>query len=569
VKVSDYIAAFLAENGVKVVFEMTGGMITFLLDAIGERGEIELVSMHHEQAAAFAAEAVARMTGVPGVAMATSGPGAANLLTGIGSCYYDSVPAVFITGQVNIDELRGDSGVRQAGFQETDIVSIVAPITKLAVQVRSAEEIPRIMAEAFAVAQEGRPGPVLIDIPMNIQRQTLATSAEGMPHVRPRDPLSPSDLSGVIAALASAKQPLILAGGGVRVARATALLEKFAEATNIPVASTLMGLDVLPHSHPLRVGMIGTYGNRWANLALGECDCLLALGARFDVRQTGADVDAFRRGKTIIKVDVDSSQIEWRLKPDIGVRADIAAFLAEALQYAPDLRDHDMSDWSARIAGLRADLPDVGELSDTAGINPSAFMHHLSAVTADASAIIADVGQNQMWAAQSIRLGQGQRFLTSGGMGAMGFALPAAIGVAMACPESPVYVIAGDGGVQLNIQELETVRRLKLPVKIVVLNNSCLGMVRQMQDELFDSRYQSTMWGYGAPDFVKVANAYGLEARRIAEGSDIQDATAWLAEDAEEPKLLEVMVDSMTCVRPKVTFGNPVFVMDPPPDQVF
>jgi len=567
VKASEYIAAFLAEAGVKVVFEMTGGMITFLLDAIGKRGDIELVSMHHEQAAAFAAEATARMTGVPGVAMATSGPGATNLLTGIGSCFYDSVPAVFITGQVNTDELRGDSGVRQAGFQETDIVSIAAPITKLAVQVRSAEEIPRIMAEAFAVALEGRPGPVLIDIPMNVQRQDVTTSAEGVSRLQPSDPLSPPDLSGVIAALASAKRPLILAGGGVRVAGAAALLEKFAEATKFPVASTLMGLDVLPYEHPSRVGMIGTYGNRWANLALGECDCLLALGARFDVRQTGADVTAFRRGKTIIKVDVDQSQLEWRLKPDIGVRADVAAFLTEALRHASDLRACDVSEWGARIAGLRADSPDTKELSDASGINPSAFMRYLSAVTAKASAIVADVGQNQMWAAQSIRLGQGQRFLTSGGMGAMGFALPAAIGVALACPKAPVYVIAGDGGMQLNIQELETISRLKLPVKTVVLNNSCLGMVRQMQDELFDSRYQSTMWGYGAPDFVGVASAYGLGARRIAESAEVEDAAVWLAENAEEPKLLEVVLDSMTCVRPKVTFGNPVFVMDPPPGQ--
>jgi len=564
VKASDYIAQFLAESGVTTVYEMTGGMITFLLDSLAARGDIRLISMHHEQAAAFAAEASARMTGVPGVAMATSGPGATNLLTGIGSCYYDSVPAVFITGQVNTHELRGDSGVRQAGFQETDIVAMAAPITKMAVQVASADDIVRILPLAFRTALEGRPGPVLIDIPMDIQRLPLAESA---PRIEVSRPAAPAGVAAALEALCAAERPLILAGGGVRVAGAAAALRRFAEKTGIPVASTLMGLDVLEHSHPLRVGMIGTYGNRWANLALGGCDCLLALGARFDVRQTGADVEAFRRDKRIIQVDIDACQLRWRLEPDIAIQADVGAFLGEALRLADGLAGTDISAWRVQIEAGRNRWPDTSELADASGINPANFLRHLSGVGGEASAFIADVGQNQMWAAQSVRLREGQRFLTSGGMGAMGFALPAAIGAAIASPGAPVFVISGDGGMQINIQELETIVRLGLPVKVAVMNNGCLGMVRQMQDELFESRYQSTVLGYGAPDFVAVARAFGMDADRVADSADVSSAAAWLADDPKQPRLLEVSLDTKTCVRPKVTFGNPVFVMDEPPGE--
>ncbi len=563
-KASDYIAAFLAENGVTTVFEMTGGMITFLLDSIGARDDMSVVSMHHEQAAAFAAEGAARMTGVPGVALATSGPGATNLLTGIGSCFYDSVPAVFITGQVNTTELRGETGVRQAGFQETDIVAIAAPITKWAVQVRSADELPSVLAKAFAEAVEDRPGPVLVDIPMDVQRQEVGDDCG---RVSVSAPKRPESVEAALDALAGAERPLILAGGGVRAAWAAGLLVEFAETAGLPVASTLMGLDVLPSDHPLRVGMIGTYGNRWANLVLRDADCVLALGVRFDVRQTGADTAAFRSGKTLIRVDIDSNQLDWRLEPDIGVLADVGAFLGAALRDAGARTWPEREAWAEVTDGHRAACPDSAELADTVGISPAAVMREVSAVLSQASAFVADVGQNQMWAAQSVRLREGQRFLTSGGMGAMGFALPAAIGVALAQPGRPVLVVAGDGGMQLNIQELETIKRLRLPLKIVVLNNSCLGMVRQLQDELFESRYQSTMWGYGAPDFVAVARAYGLEARRIGRPDEVADAAAWLASNPNEPALLEVVIDSATCVRPKVTFGNPVYVMDPPPTR--
>lgn len=560
-KASDYIAAALAAQGVSTVYELTGGMITHLLDSIHSRSDIRIVSMHHEQAAAFAAEGGARMTGVPGVALATSGPGATNLITGIGSCFFDSVPAVFITGQVNTHELRGNSGVRQAGFQETDIVAVAAPLTKAAWRVNSGDEVPSVVEAAFELALSGRPGPVLIDVPMDVQRAEI--TAESLQRISPAAAHAPAT-DPILEALGSASRPIVLAGGGVRAAGAAEELRALSEATGIPVASTLMGLDVLPFDHPERVGFIGTYGNRWANLALRDSDCLLVLGARLDVRQTGADSDAFRAGKTLIQVDVDARQLAWRVTPDMAIQGDLKSFLGAASRGALSRNWPDRREWRSAIEEYKTASPDWDELRGMPGINPADLMHRLSSVAGEAAAYVADVGQNQMWAAQSLRLREGQRFFTSGGMGAMGFALPAAIGAAFASPGRPVVAIAGDGGAQLNIQELESIVRLSLPVKIVILNNRCLGMVRQFQDENFDSRYQSTVWGYGAPDFVRVAGAFGISARRVEHPRQLGSATRWLMRD-DAAALLEVAIDPTSCVRPKVPFGNPVYVMDPRP----
>ena len=561
-KASDYIAAFLAEQGVTTVYEMTGGMITHLLDSLHRRDDIRIVSVHHEQSAAFAAEGGARMTGIPGVAMATSGPGATNLITGIGSCFFDSVPAVFITGQVNTQELRGASGVRQAGFQETDIVTVAGPLTKAALQVSSAADVPGALATAFRIALEGRPGPVLLDIPMNVQSQELDASLVA---VEPSLPNTPLNIDEVLYALSIAERPLILAGGGVRAAGSSAPLRHFAESIGVPVASSLMGLDVLPGNHPLRVGLIGTYGNRWANLTLRDADCVLVLGARLDVRQTGADTEAFHADKLLIQIDIDSDQLRWRIPADIQVLADMGDFLAAAIEHTSQYAWPERAAWRERIADYKRDWPDTAEIITASGISPAETMHAMSARFDAASAYVADVGQNQMWAAQSLALGEDQRFLTSGGMGAMGFALPTAVGVTLAVPGRPVVAIAGDGGMQVNIQELETIARLGLPIKIVVLNNGCLGMVRQFQEELFESRYQSTVWGYGVPDFVAVGKAYGIDSKRVGTPSDLDSALDWLAHDPSLPGLLDVAIDVGASVRPKVSYGSSIFAMEPAP----
>jgi len=572
-KASDHIAKHLAARGVTRVFEMTGGMITHLLDSMHLSGDIAITSLHHEQAAAFAAEGWARMTGVPGVALATSGPGATNLLTGIASCWFDSTPAVFITGQVNRGELRGERSVRQIGFQETDIVSMAAPVVKAAWQVENPDAIPEMLRDAFDLALSGRPGPVLLDIPMDVQRADITAD---VPPSRLGAPAAPAleDVQAVIDLLATATRPLILAGAGVRGSHAAERLLAFARLSGVPVVTSLPGLDALPFSEPLRVGMIGTYGNRFANLALGEADALLVLGSRLDIRQTSARVEEFSAGKRIIQVDIDAGEIGARVPVERSIVADAGAFLGELISAWGSRQTLDPT-WRERVAGFAERYPDTAELSTLPGINPNALMHELSTAFPTAAAFVADVGQNQMWAGQSLEVAENQRFLTSGGLGAMGFALPASLGAALAGADGagpaaaagPVVCITGDGGLQVNLQELESIVRLGAPVKVVVIDNGCLGMVRQFQDDYFESRRQSTEWGYGAPDFVRLAEGFGLPARSVDEPGDVDAAVAWLAEDPASPALLRVAVTGESTVCPKVAFGRAVHDMDPPLTQ--
>ena len=561
-KVSDYIVELLESKGVTTVFELSGGMITHLLDSFCQHKKIRVVSMHHEQGAAFAAEAFGRMTGVPGVALATSGPGATNLLTGVGSCYFDSSPAVFITGQVNRHEQKGD---RQLGFQETDIVSMAQPITKAAWRVKTVEEVPQIFERAFALALEGRPGPVLVDVPMDIQRAEIAASVPGNDPKAATSaaPMDESLWTSIIAQLRAAQRPLILIGGGVRSGQAAELLREFAAQARIPVVHSLMGVDVLPYAHPLRVGMIGSYGNRWANWAVGMSDFLLVLGSRLDVRQTGSETQSFKAGRAIIHVDCDPAEVNNRIIGCTAVIRSLKDFLTEAATRLAGIPLPSRAEWAAQIAAQRTEWPDVREFRPPVGINPNEFMHALSRASLSAGAYIVEVGQHQMWAAQSLELNERQRFLTSGGMGSMGFGLPAAVGAALARPGTPLVVIAGDGGFQCNIQELQTVIRNQLPLKLVVINNHCHGMVRQFQESYFDSRYQSTMWGYSAPDFVKVAEAYGIAACRVASSGEVAPALHWLWEQPDTPMLLEVSIESSTNVYPKMAFGRPITEMEP------
>lgn len=564
-KGSDYIARFLARKGIRCVFELSGGMITHLLDSIHQKGEIRIMSVHHEQAAAFAADAMGRLTGIPGVAMATSGPGATNLLTGIGSCYFDSSPAVFITGQVNRHEQRGERAIRQLGFQETDIVSMARPITKGAWPVRTPEELPEILERAFRLATTGRPGPVLVDIPMDIQR-IVASYPDEVPEEEPAvcAPVGEPAWEHLFSSVLQAQRPLILAGGGVRAAGAGDLLREFSLQFRIPVVTSLMGVDLLPYNEPLRVGMIGSYGNRWANLALSRSDCLIVLGSRLDVRQTGSETAAFKGSREVFHVDCEPGEINNRVTGCVAVQTDLRSFLEEALTrssaYTP-WPEH--LEWLDEICHLRSRWPDTQELAGVNGINPNVFMHQLSAAMPDASTYVVDVGQHQMWAAQSLELRHGQRFLTSGGMGSMGFGLPAALGAAIVDSSRPIVVIAGDGALQCNIQEFQTVIRNGFPLKIIAIDNGCHGMVRQFQESYFEGRYQSTLWGYSAPDFARVATAYGLLARCVSQPAEVSSALDWLQGTELAPALLHVKLDAFTNVYPKIAFGRPITEMEP------
>jgi acetolactate synthase I/II/III large subunit len=349
----------------------------------------------------------------------------------------------------------------------------------------------------------------------------------------------------------------------VRSGGAVELFREFSRRTGLPVVHSLMGVDLLPFDDPWRCGMIGTYGNRWANWAVGRSDFLLVLGSRLDVRQTGSETVAFKTGRSIVHVDCEAGEVNNRVQGCLPVLASLRGFLTEAIRRFGNRPLPNHEGWRAEIAGRRAEWPDVAEAGRVPGLNPNEFMHLLSRASGQAGGFVVDVGQHQMWAAQSLELNARQRFLTSGGLGSMGFALPAAVGASLAIPGTPLVVIAGDGGFQCNLQELQTVVRNRLPLKIVVLNNHCHGMVRQFQESYFEGRYQSTLWGYDTPDFAKVAGAYGLAAQRVQEPAGVPQALAWLWSAPAEPKLLEVAVDPYTNVYPKMAFGRPMTEMEP------
>ena len=562
-KVSDYVNSFLTKNGIKFIFEMSGGMITHLLDSVSQKNTIQLVSLKHEQSAAFAADAVGRLTGIPGIAMATSGPGATNLITGIGSSYFDSSPTLFITGQVNRHELKKNRKIRQLGFQETDIVSIIKPITKKAFHATNAKDVPNLLEKSYEISITGRPGPVLLDLPMDIQRSEIKISKVKKISIKPKKFHNDALLKKLLFDLKNSKKPIILAGGGIHSSQSLDLFRKFTHQINIPVVNSLMAIDVLPYNDPLRIGFIGSYGNRWANLALSNSDFVLVLGSRLDVRQTGSQIKEFKGNKTIYHVDCEKGEINNRVLGCTAINSDLHSFLTRITKYLNKKKSPSRQDWFNEINSIKKSFPESEENSKISGINPNYFIHKLSKSSKKASVIVSDVGQHQMWAAQSLELNKNQRFLTSGGMGSMGFGLPASIGAAFANNPSPIVLIAGDGGFQSNIQELQTVAHHKLPIKIIILNNKCHGMVRQFQEQYFDKRYQSTLWGYSAPNFETIALSYGIKAKTIKSESKITQSLKWLWDKPDEPQLLQVMIDTFTNAYPKIAFGKPHYEMEP------
>jgi acetolactate synthase I/II/III large subunit len=560
-KVSDYVINTLAAEGVTHIFEVCGGALGHLLDSLHGRNDIHTVSMHHEMAAAIAAEGYARASENIGVAMATSGPGATNLITGIGSCYFDSIPCLFITGQVNTYEYKFSKPVRQIGFQETDIVSIVKPIVKHAVLVKEPEDTQKILEKSIVIAKMGRPGPVLLDFPLNIQRSTMKLHSVRKFH--PSKEVIPDEkmIMKIKSLIESSSRPLILSGGGVRSSKATKDLFEFAHYTNIPVVASLMGLDSFPHDNQCYVGMIGTYGNRYANLAIANADLIIALGTRFDTRQTGTKPETFARAAKIIHVDIDARELNNKIKVDLPVNMDIRAFLVLLNANSSNFAKKNYSSWFEWIKQNKMKYPeDCSSYEKT--ISPYYFLRRVSETLPEDAIICVDVGQNQMWAAQVIEVKKDQRFLTQGGMASIGSALPMAIGAAFAKPQSMVIVITGDGGFQLNSQELQTVYHHNLPVKIILLNNSGYGMIRQFQQQYFGGRLQSSVIGYSNPDFQKVVSAYNISARKISSETDITPSLGWLFSNSK-PGFLEVIIDEKFMVTPKLSVNKPVEDQEP------
>lgn len=557
-KASDALAKFLIAHQVQTCFELVGGMITHLLDSLAESKQINIVSMHHEQSAAFAAEGVARYSKgkLIAVAMGTSGPGATNLITGIGNCWFDSVPCLFITGQVNTRELKGDQAIRQQGFQELDIVEVTRSLTKYAIRVDQAEDMLPELHKALSLAFSGRQGPVLLDIPNDVQRASipdllvekwLSTPLELIENAE----INESELKRLKVMCKESLRPLICIGGGARWADTMDQWLLQADTMGMPYVSTLMGHErvVARNSY---FNMIGSYGNREANWAVQNCDLLIVVGARLDVRQTGSNIDDFARNAKIVQIDIDPAQMNNRVHANLNICATSETFFS-TFSLDPTLFPKLDGRWLTELI-IKRELAQSNEYTDWE-ISPSELFKKLNQLFAKKSIdYVCDVGNHQMWAAQCLRLSPNQAIHYSGGMGAMGFALPAALGVALQS-KSKVIVITGDGSLQINIQELDTLNRLGLDITIIVMNNSVLGMVKNFQDMYFDGRNQSTQNGYSVPSFTKIAEAYGIKAHQISLATDI-DRILPLITHHQGPLLIEVIMNGATECRPRLAFGS-------------
>lgn len=554
-KASDYIVKFLIDKGVTDVFGYPGGMVTHLMDSLGKKQDkIKTHITYHEQAAAFAACGYAQASDKIGVAFATSGPGATNLITGIGNAYFDSIPTLFITGQVNTFESKRGTGLRQKGFQETEIVSMVSEITKKAFYATDVENLPDVLEEAYQIAMQGRKGPVLIDVPMNIFRGELELQEDNTlkdEKVETSVQMKNDFNNALTTAIKNAKRPSILIGNGIKIAHQVSALRGILQSCPMPVVSSMIAVDVVHEGTGLEgiyYGFIGAYGNRTANFVIAKSDLVICLGTRLDVRQVGAKRENFAPDAEIIRVDVDPAELQNQ------IREDEKSFLIGLDIAIPILKDvlangnYSFNEWLEVCQKIKNRIKYIDEKETNHCVN------EISKRVPDGFGIVADVGQHMVWVAQSFRMKPDQRIYFSGGMGSMGYALPAAIGVYYAT-RRPVICFAGDGGLQMNIQEFQFLVREQLPIKIVVLNNTALGMIRHFQEMYFDSNYYFTMpnEGYTVPDFVRVAEAYGISARKIYEIDDLSEVNF----KERGPELLEVLIKGNTYVFPKLEFGKP------------
>lgn len=545
----------LIREGVDVIFGYPGGAIMPVYDALYDyKDKIRHVLVRHEQGASHAAEGYARITGRPGVCMATSGPGATNLVTGITDAMMDSVPMVAITGQVPMSVIGTDA------FQEADVIGITTPITKWAYQVTKPEEIPSVIKKAFYIANSGRPGPVLIDITKNAQFGTFEYEAPEKkdPEVRGFKVPKGVDMQKIKEAaklLNEAKQPYVLIGHGILISKAQEALKKFIEKGGFPTGSTLHGLSALPSDHPLYIGMLGMHGNYGANRLTNWADVILAVGMRFDDRVTGR-VDGYAKGAKIIHIDIDPAELGKIMKPEVAINADAKEAL-EALTPLIEMRDH--SEWIEHFKEANeTEYEKVGknELFPEAGeIRMAEVIRRISEMKNGKAVIVADVGQHQMAAARYSKFSQTDSYITSGGLGTMGFALPAAMGAKIAAPKRDIVAIIGDGSFQMNIQELGTIAQEKLPVKIIILNNNFLGMVRQWQQLFFENRYSFV--NLHNPDFIAVTKGYGIEAEKVEKREDLDKALKRMF-DFDGPYLLEIKVMKEENVFPMVPSGASV-----------
>jgi len=545
---AEIIIESLKKEGVEAIFGYPGGTVLPFYDALYD-SDLKHYLVRHEQGAAHAADGYARATGKPGVCLATSGPGATNLVTGIATAYMDSVPLIALTGQVACGLLGSDS------FQEADITGITLPITKHNFLVKDVDDLARTIKEAFHIATTGRPGPVLIDLPKDIQvKQTKFNYPESiqLKGYKPTVEGNKGQTANAAKLISAARKPVIYAGGGVIISGAESELLRLAELTLSPVTTTLMGKGAFPETHPLSLGMLGMHGTWPANYAVCECDLLIAVGARFGDRVTGK-IDEFAPEARIIHIDIDPAEIGKNVQIDVPIVGDLKKVLAEVNE---KLEQNPASDWQDKIGLWKAEHPLKYETNGT--LKPQFIIEEIYDVTKGEAIIVTEVGQNQMWAAQYYKYTKPRTFISSGGLGTMGYGLPAAIGAKVGCPDSIVIDIAGDGSIQMNIQELATAVQYNIPVIVAILNNNYLGMVRQWQEIFYDRRYSYT--DITGPDFVKLAEAYGAMGIRVTDAKDVKPAMKQ-AIAANRPVVIDFVVEREENVFPMVPPGGAIHKM--------
>ena len=568
-KLSDYVAQFLAERGVRQVFAITGGASVHLIDSIAKCPGIDFVCPQHEQAGAMAADAYARVTGSFGVAISTSGPGATNMITGICCAYYDSVPVLYITGQVSTFRSKGTTGVRQIGFQETDIVPMCRHITNYAVHLRDARQVRYELEKACYMACCGRPGPVLIDIPDDLQRADVQVDGLSgfVPPVEASHDACPDEVAALVAAcvelLCKSTRPVLVLGWGVHLSGAEEVARALVRRSGMPVAPTWAAADIVGSDDRHCVGTFGTHGTRHGNFAVQNADLILSVGSRLDTKATGSPPSTFARGARKIMIDIDGTEIRkfsaMGMSVDLSVACDAKMFLALLVERLEDVRLPSIDDWLDRIAEWKRRYPSCPhEYYSESGLNPYVFVKELAKATSENATIVVDTGCTVAWMMQAFEFKPGQRLYHDWNNTAMGWALPASIGASFALGKKEIICVTGDGSLQMNIQELATVVRHKLPVKIFLLNNRGYSMVRQTQEQWFDSRYTATSveGGLGFPDFGKVAAAYGLPVQDITQVSEIA-ARVETALRLDGPVFCSVEIDPANRVVPQVKYGRP------------
>lgn len=557
-KVSDYIASFLKANGIKVVFGYQGGMVTHLIDSIGKDSELTYVQCYHEQTAAIAAEGYSRETDKIGCAISSSGPGVTNMMTGIADAYFDSIPVLYLTGQVNTYEYKYDKPIRQQGFQEMEVAELVKPITKYSKMIDRVEDIPYELEKAIYIALSDRKGPVLLDIPLNIQRGEL--SIEDICHFEAEQaPVSSNiDYDEIMHMILSAKHPMLLLGAGCKCGKSRLLINEFVKRAQIPIVTSLMGKDTVTDHYLYHMGMIGSYGNRCANMAISQSDLLIVLGSRLDTRQTGAKLDSFIPDAQIIHVNNDKHElISHRLENRVKVNVDVSDFIQKLLLY----KYPDYSLWHTFLENLKKKYNQNIEIERfVTNKSPYRMMQMLNFYTKEGDVITADIGQNQMWAAQTIQIKTNMKFITSGGLAPMGFAMPAAIGIAFANPDKCVYTICGDGGFHMSSQALGVISQHGLNIKVILMNNKSLGMIKQFQQLYFGSRYYGTNSdsGYSTPDFKKMVEAYNIPYFSLSE-ADLLNTDLLKHVFSCKTCIIEYNIDGFTEVCPKLEYDRPIY----------